>query len=58
MIERRLGRRILKVTRIGDRFLSGQEQRRLNRVVLGADPTVHGGPELNSRYIKDSNNEK
>lgn len=52
VIEWRLGRSILKVTWIGDRFLSGQDQRWLNGVLLGADATVHRGAELNSRYIK------
>lgn len=52
VIEWRLGRSILKVSRIGDRFLSGQDQRGLNGVLLGADATVHRGAELNSRYSK------
>lgn len=53
VVKRRLGRCFLMVTWICDRFLSGQDQRRLNGVLLGADPTVHRGPELNARWTKE-----
>lgn len=46
MVERRLGRRVLMVTWKGDRFLGGQDHRRLQRGLLSADAAVHRGSEL------------
>ena len=58
MVQRRLGGDVLKVTRVGDRFLGLQDHRRLNRGLLREDATVHRGSEFYGCWnrVEETNN--